>query len=335
MTTEIAAYNEFRAQIAELKAHNSSLVFDYTDPKGNKEARSHIYKLRQTNAALDRARKAEKAASLEYGRQVDSQAAAISAELEAMIQVHQAPLDAIEAKEKARVEKHQQTIVAIQSAAVLAPGMPEQEAGSIKILIEALEVMDLSDMQEFAEEATRCRDESIRIMRDRYNKRVKYDADQAELAELRRKADEQAKKDHDAKVAQEAAEREQKLAEAKAEALKKGAEEEAKRLKDAADKKLLEERLKNERLQREKAEAEQRAKDAARETEERLKREAAAKLKQEADELAKREANKRHVNGIRAAAEAALVNGGLSVNQAAKAIELIDAKKIPHVAISY
>ena len=82
-------------------------------------------------------------------------------------------------------------------------------------------------------------------------------------------------------------------------------------------------------------EAEQRAKDAARETEERLKREAAAKLKQEADELAKREANKRHVNGIRAAAEAALVNGGLSVNQAAKAIELIDAKKIPHVAISY
>ena len=57
---EIAAFSEFRSQLATLKHDNSKAVFNYADPKGNKEARSHIYKLRQTKSAVDKVRKEQK-----------------------------------------------------------------------------------------------------------------------------------------------------------------------------------------------------------------------------------------------------------------------------------
>src|SRR3954454_6832415 len=83
----LAVYNPFRAELAEFKAQNATLIFDYESPKGNKEARSHVYKLRQSKAAVEKARKEEKAASLEYGRKVDAEAKTIMEEIEAMIAV--------------------------------------------------------------------------------------------------------------------------------------------------------------------------------------------------------------------------------------------------------
>jgi len=49
----ITAYDPFRAQLKELERWNSQAVFDYEDEKGNKEARSHVYKLRKTKSAAD------------------------------------------------------------------------------------------------------------------------------------------------------------------------------------------------------------------------------------------------------------------------------------------
>lgn len=57
---KISAYDPFRAQLAELKTNNEKAVFNYEDPAGNKEARSHIYKLRKTKSAVDRVRKDQK-----------------------------------------------------------------------------------------------------------------------------------------------------------------------------------------------------------------------------------------------------------------------------------
>ena len=100
----IAVYNEFRSQLAELKNTNAKMVFDYETAKGVREARSYIYKLRQTKAAVDKARVHEKAVSLEYGRRVDAEAKEIIAEIETMMEVHEAPLLEIERREKVRVE---------------------------------------------------------------------------------------------------------------------------------------------------------------------------------------------------------------------------------------
>src|SRR3990167_3162589 len=121
-TTAIAVYDEFRAQLAELKEHNAKLLFDYEDPKGNEEARSHVYKLRRTKAAVDKARQAEKAASLEYGRRVDSEAKEIIGEIEAMIEVHVKPLAEIEEREKKRVARHTDKIEELRSYAAAGAG---------------------------------------------------------------------------------------------------------------------------------------------------------------------------------------------------------------------
>lgn len=331
----LAVYDPFRSQLEELGAHNNSLVFDYASPSGNKEARSHIYKLRQVKAALDKARKTEKESSLEYGRRVDGEAKAIVEQIEGMILVHQKPLDEIEAKEQQRIQAHQQTIAAIQAVVALVPGVPDKDAAMLRVELDALEVMDLGDMQEFAEEALRCKDDALRILRDRHAKRAKYEAEQAELTELRVKAEAQAKKDNEERIAREAAERATREAEEKSAHDKEEAAAKSKREKEAADRKLLEEKLRNECLEREKAEAEQRAKDAARETEDRLKREADAKAKKEAEELVKREADKKHRARINNAAMAAFVNGGLNEAAAKLAVELIAKKTVPNIVINY
>lgn len=111
----IVAYDPFRSQLSELKTANSKVVFDYESEKGNKEARSHIYKLRQTKSAVDRVRKEQKDASLQYGRRVDAQAKEIITEIEEMIDIHQAPIDRIEQREKDRIAGHQEKMERLQS----------------------------------------------------------------------------------------------------------------------------------------------------------------------------------------------------------------------------
>lgn len=92
---------DFREQIKKAKEINEQTVFDYEDKKGNKEARSHIYKLRQSRTAIEKVRKAEKAESLAYGKELDSVAKSLMAELTEMIEVHESPIKAIEEKEQA------------------------------------------------------------------------------------------------------------------------------------------------------------------------------------------------------------------------------------------
>lgn len=338
MDSPLAVYDPFRAQLAELGDHNKSLVFDYESPSGNKDARSHIYKLRQVKAALDKARTAEKAASLEYGRRVDGEAKAIHEQIEGMILVHQKPLDEIETREKERIEKHQAALLELQDSVNQMPlewmTLPIQHMKDRLAGIQS-ESFTEERWQEFLTEALLQKDKAVKALSEAITRREKHDAEQAELIKLRAQADAQAKKDREEQIAREATERAQRDADAKALSIKQEADAKAKQEREASDKKLLEEKLKTERLQREKSEAEQRAKDAIRETEERLKREAAAKDNKEAEELAKREADKKHRAAINNVAVAAFVKGGLSEAHAKTAIELIAKKSIPNIIINY
>jgi len=102
-TLELTKYAPIRAEIEKLRAINQSLVFDYEDPAGNKNARSHIYKMRQTKGEVERTRKELKADALEFGRKVDAAAKELTADLESMIDVHQKPLDTIEERKQAKI----------------------------------------------------------------------------------------------------------------------------------------------------------------------------------------------------------------------------------------
>ena len=323
VANRIAVYDEFRAQLAELKDHNGSLVFDYESPKGNRDARSHVYKLRQTKAAVEKARKDEKAASLEYGRRVDEQAKEISAEIEAMIEVHQRPLDEIEQREKDRQSKHLARLEQMRALAT-----PSNEPLTVKQLRDRLADLESyalgAHWEEFEVDAARAKDEGVSALRSQIAAREKWEADQADLARLREEQVRREREEREARIAKEAEER-----------ATRQAEERAKAEREAGERRELELKLTAERAEREKVEAEQRAARAALEAEERVRRQAADEAARAKAEQEKREANKRHVAKINRAATDALMAGGVDLVTAELVVDLIASRKIPNVTIAY
>jgi hypothetical protein len=319
----IAVYNEFRAQLADLKSHNSAVVFDYESPAGNKEARSHIYKLRQTKSAVDKARAAEKAASLEYGRRVDSEAKAIISEIEEMIAVHQRPLEEIEQRETARKAAHERRLAEMGELAAV--GNEDISAADLRARLETLESYAIGPhWEEFEVGAARTKDAARAALVDAIEKREKYEAEQAELARLRREQAEREQAERDARIAAEAAEREKKAAEQRAIAEREAAE---RREQD-----LL---LERERAERAKADAELRAERAEQAAKENAEREAKERAEREAEDARRRESNKRHAAAVMTSAIKALVAGGMDDAQAKLAVELIAQKRIPAVSIAF
>ena len=106
---EIARVNDvfadFYKQLEEAKKVNEQTIFQYETPAGNKAARSHIYKLRQSKSAVEKKRKETKQDAIDFGRTLDTEAKKITSEIEEMINVHDAPLKQIEQLEKERISK--------------------------------------------------------------------------------------------------------------------------------------------------------------------------------------------------------------------------------------
>lgn len=327
----IAAYNEFRGQLAKLKADNAAAVFDYESPKGNKEARSHVYKLRQTKAAVEKVRKDEKAVALEYGRRVDSEAKEIIGEIEGMIEIHEKPLREIEEREAARVQGIRDRIEELRIASSV--DAPLEAMRDRLAEIKAVAIDD--SFGEFATEAAKVKDAAISAIESTIAAIEQREAEQAELVRLRREAEERARLDREEQLKREAAERATREAEAKAKAERDRAEQAARMEREAAERRELELKLAAEKAERARVEAEQKAANAAKEAEERLRRDAELKAKAEADAQAKREANKKHIAKINNEALSGFVAGGFSEADAKKIITMIAKGEIQHISIKY
>jgi len=260
--TNISAYDEFRSQLTALQAGNEKAVFDYRDPKGNKEARSHVYKLRQTKAAIEKVRKQEKEVYLLKGRQVDSEAKEISAVVEQMIDVHEAPLKEIEREEELRIENHKSKIAHIKS--YLDPVHLDMPASMINNYIHELEELEPSgEFEEFEQEAIIAYQASRLFLIEAHEKAALREKEQAELARLRKEAADREQKEREERIAREAADSARIAAE-------KAAEAERKRIADEQERKDREAQAAIAKAEREKLEAEnarlrqeQQAKDAA------------------------------------------------------------------------
>lgn len=315
--TEISAYNEFRAQLAELKEYNGKIVFSYETPKGNKDARSHIHKLRKTKSAVDACRKKEKAASLEHGRKVDKEAKDIIGELEDMILVHKQPLDDIEEKEKIRVDSILSKLDAIRHSS-----QDTDELSSVEIS-ERLDILQNTDItvevfQELTEQAAGAKSFAIQDLEKLFNARKKYEDDQAEIERLRLENEKRQQKERDERIAKEAAEQEREAALIR-----------EKTLKDRAQKAAL-------KAEQDKRYAAAKAVQAVKDAEAKVRQEAEEKVIQETKAQEKREANKQHRAKINRAAVAALVTlSSLSDEQAKDVITLIANKKIPNANMQY
>ena len=346
MTTEtldaLQPYSEVKAAIAKMKSESAGLTFDYETPKGNKLARSHVASLRSVKGDIERKRKELKAEALEYGRKVDAVAKELTGEIEAMIEVHQGPLDLIESREEARVAKLEERIAKITWTLERIAWLKTAAECSAKIL-EVERALEAGEWAEFSQRAIDVARDSLSALRARRDDLTRQEAEAAELARLR---EEQAKRDAEnrAKLEAEArAKREEEIraqAEAKAkreaadaamaEARKKEAEAQAaiNAERERLNAKLRKAEIEAEKARREKAESEAKAAEAqvraARESEE----------KRKAD--AERAANVKHREKILKAAAAALTQFGVEPGQVSfQVVEAIAAGKIPHVKIEF
>jgi hypothetical protein len=97
--SELVVFDEVAAIIADYKARNEELVFDYESKEGVKEAKSHIAKLRKVKTKVSEIHKEAKAEALAFGRRLDAKKNEYNGEVDKMIDFHEKPLEAIKAKE--------------------------------------------------------------------------------------------------------------------------------------------------------------------------------------------------------------------------------------------
>lgn len=192
--SELAVFDEVAATIAEYKIENEKLVFDYDTPAGEKDARSHIAKLRKVKTEIANIHKDAKAEALAFGRRLDAKKNEYTGEVEEMIAVHKDPLDKIaadrqviiDAEIKKAEEEEAKRVAEIEAREA---AVREKERAIIeaeeKIAREKAEVELKENMRKIAADA------AIGA-RKRAEEKAKAKADAKELAEKRRKEAEEA-----------------------------------------------------------------------------------------------------------------------------------------------
>jgi len=268
------------------------------------------------------------------------------------------PLTEWEAAEDARIDRHNDRLNWLKT---LADDLGELNSLQLKGLIAEAEGMQLgAHWEEFEAEAGAVKDKVLSALRSALTKRETFEAEQAELARLRREAEERAEQDR-IRLAQEAAvEAERQRVAQEQQAAREAA---ARREQELLDQAAAQEReAENQRLQLKlQAEQAERARIQAEAdrvaTEQRMdqERQAAARREEEAAEQARederrradaaaaeilrqqeaRERDKAHRASINRAALEAFVAGGMTEECAKQAITLIAQRKIPNIAITY
>jgi colicin import membrane protein len=345
----VAEMQPFYAQLAELEANNTKLVFDYASKTGDKAARSHVHSLRLTKGTLERVRVAAKADYLAKGRAVDAEAEAIKGRIDSMINVHQSELDRI-----AKIETDRVAALETRLSLINLVGSDCETASQIKLAITGAEMIKIGDdWQEFIADAAKAKDAKLEQLRDKLAAREKLDAEQAELAKLRQEAEDRAKKDREDAIAKAAVEKAQAdaarqaaEAEAKQKQLLADAEKKAKEFREAAERREIELKLAAEQAERRRIEDAKQAEEdrtrAAIQAEEAKEKAVAAEKarvaaieKAEADALAKREADRAHKGKINRAAVAAMMTQGMTEDVAKKCVTMIASGLVPSISIQY
>lgn len=330
--TEQDIYAPFRARLEELRMKAQGAQFEYESKTGNAAARSYVHSLRGEKGKIEAARKAAKEAVLVRGRAIDDGAKVIVSEIDELIAVHTRHLEAIEAREKARVDRLREALARVGGWTVECAGQWQTLAQErFDEIAEGIGRARTFDWQEFANEAGAAIGDAASALAKALTDRQEYDDQQAELAKLRAERD-----------AREQAERERVAAEERAARDKRIADEAAARAEAAErEKAAAAQRARDAEAQRQIDQANQRAAEAeraAKAEQDRIAREETARqaeAKRIADAQARRDADEAHRTATKAGAVAVLVQSGLPQKHAAMAVELIAAGAVPSVRITY
>lgn len=178
---ELAVFDEVKAIIAKYKVENKTLEFDYASPAGEKDARSHIAKLRKVKTAISDIHKEAKAEALAFGRKLDAKKREYTGEVDDMITVIKKPLDAIEAEKQAVIDaekKRLEEVEAKRQADLEAREAAVQEKEQKQVAEQAR--IDREEREKHIAE------EAAAEAKGRAERQAKADADAKELAEKRR-----------------------------------------------------------------------------------------------------------------------------------------------------
>lgn len=319
--------------LAKIEGEVRGVHTDISTKAGRDAIASTAYKIARSKTALDDMGKALVADWKEKSKKVDAERKKLRDRLDALKDEVRQPLTDWEDAEKARVEGHEAEIARIEALARF--DEPEPSAEAVHARLAEYNALPSRDWQEFASRAKLAIDETGQRLNHVLAIAEKREAERAELERLRAEQVERERKEHEARIAAEAAERARAEAEAKA---KREAEEAAVRA-DAERRRVEQERADAEARA---ARAEQEAKAAAERAErEKLaaveaerRRAAEAKAAEEAA-AAKREANKRHAARIINEVLAGLTACGVDAETGKAIIAAIVRGAIPHVKITY
>ena len=227
-------------------------VLDISTPKGRKDIASLAHKVAKSKNGLDEMGKQLVKGWKESAKRVDVERARAWDRLEALQKEVRQPLTEWEDKEKSRIATHEANLAEIENSGRFTA--ENWQSLPIEAMQDRLTEIqrDKPDWQEFSARAKIATEAVIATITAAIVKRQSHDAEQAELARLRKEEEERKQREHEDRIRAEAAEKARIAAEAEA---KRKADAEAARVK-AENEKAEQARLK---IQREKDEAEARA----------------------------------------------------------------------------
>lgn len=320
---QLGEFKPFESSLKEFKEKYDNVVYDLTDSKQEKQARSDRHAIGVVVGDLDRKHKEIKAPLSELVKLVDGKRKEIKDDLQN-----------VQAKIKTQIEQHEAKIA-------------EHEA-MLKAKFE--EIKELSHFPNFAPESKQlkaCLDDAKSIVVDESFEHYeveanielvtqieklevmlanaeKSEAEARELETLRREAEERKQRDHEERLKAEAAEN------ARIESERKAAAEIA-RIEAEKQQALID-------AENAKKEAERLAQQAVIEERQRAEREAqeqAEKAKAEQDAIDKKKAQKRYISSVLTKVKKSFISGGFTEKEAVKITELIRDNKVSNVQINW
>lgn len=332
----IYGHNTLSSFISAAREAVSGEVPDTSNRKGRERIASLAAQVSRSKTAVEKPGR-------EYLKRIKELPKAIEAELREFVQQMdalrdevRAPLDAWEA-EQARIQRELEEREASIEAAIKRLHLacvtkPEDNSEALTRYLQALEdEYRATDYGNRADEAQAVYQASRESLQTALARQQQYEAEQAELAELRRKQAETEQREREREIAEQAAQQARQEAEQRAEDERIAAANKVREAEEAA-RRAEDERLRQqEENARQLREAEERAELAA----ETARQEQAAEQQRIADEEARRKADNEHRLRILTAAKVAIMDTGITEDQARAVVRLIAQGKVPNVTVSY
>lgn len=317
--TTPGALAPYLERIREMTANQ---VPDLSTVKGRKAIASLAHQVARSKSYLEGIGKALADEQKEVPKKIDAGRRECREYLDALKDEIRAPLTEWERAEEAKKAAAQ----AIVDQVVALYSLPlDATAEQIRCNLTALECEPIPDEAgDRLEEAETKRAHGVQLLTKALAERVQFEAQQEELARLRKAQEERDRQDRERQIAEEAAER----ARTEEQNRQRAQAEESQRRQEAAEQARLD--------------AEQRARDAEeRETrfaeQERQRQQQARELElqQQQEEQRRREQDQQHRASINRAALDALVAGGIPDDMARQVITLIVRRQVPGISINY